>query len=127
LLISGAVVMAPDRRRQPALFAVLQLDQDVLIKPAAEIAQLVLLAGIAPDHAAHLVVGDDGVAADVLKFDLAAGDVDDDVIELVVVPGFPAAGRNLHVPDPHLVILENNFSSNRPARIFPAWFVGHLA
>ena len=45
-----------------------------------------LLAGVAPDHAADLVVGDDRVAVHVLELDLAAAYGDDDVVQLVVVP-----------------------------------------
>ena len=54
-----------------------------------------LLAGIAPDYAANLVVGDDGMALDVFKLDLAAGDIDNDIIELVMMPRLLAAGRDL--------------------------------
>src|SRR5271170_4029622 len=82
-----------------ALFAVFQLDEDILIRLAAEVAQLVPLAGIVPDDAADFVVGDEGVAVHVLQLNLAAGDVNDDVVELVVMPRLLAAGRDSHVPN----------------------------
>src|ERR1700691_1386845 len=100
------------------VFAVLQFDQDVLIEPARKIAPLVFLTGVVPDHAADLVVGNDGLTIDILELDPAAGDVDYDIIHRVVVPGFLAAGRHLHVPDPHLVVLKNNFGANRSRGIF---------
>jgi hypothetical protein len=53
-----------------ALLRRFQLDEDILIKLAAEVAQFVLFAGVAPDHAADFVVGDDRMTLHVLKLDL---------------------------------------------------------
>src|SRR6202050_3475690 len=100
------------------VFAVLQLDQDVLIEPAREIAQLVFLTGVVPDHAADLVVGNDGLTVDILELDPAAGDVENDVIHGVVVPGFLAAGRHLHVPHPYLIVLKDHLGADGATRIF---------
>src|SRR3984885_811853 len=104
------------------VFAVLQLDQDVLIEAAREVAQLVFLTGVVPDHAADLVVRNDGVTIDILELDPAAGDVDNHVIHGVMVPGLLAAGRHLHVPNAYLVVLKNNFGSDRAAWIFARRF-----
>src|SRR5262249_15249335 len=83
-------------------------DQDVLVDGVAEVAQIVDLAGIAPDRLAGFVLGTNDLAVDRFDLDLAVGHRHDDVWQIVAMPAFARARIDRQLPDPHQVVLEQD-------------------
>src|SRR5215211_4989790 len=98
----------------------LNLDQHVAVDGGAEIAQVVNLAGVAPDRLAHLFLRPVDVAVDRFDLDLGLGQRYDHVGQIVAMQALALARFDRELPHAHVLVLEDHAIADRPEHQFLA-------